>query len=221
MPGFVLQGVRALNVNGAAVHVIALDTPAEDAAYLRRLAEENRGTYVARPLSNERNDGKEIVGTYERRYTSWRTSLVNELSRKREQSFREARLTIGGQQRILMVMLEEQDETKAVGPHIVPANPGVGDARQPKFPPSVVPLEPGTLPMPASRAPSPKPKRKLKPAKPKVTERAPSAQRQPSADRAAGGPRAQPKLKPPPRKAAPPPAAPAPAPPSVERRWSF
>ena len=31
-PGFVLQGVRALNVNGAAVHVVALDTPAEDAA---------------------------------------------------------------------------------------------------------------------------------------------------------------------------------------------
>jgi len=303
-PGFVLQGVRALNVNGAAVHVVALDTPAEDAAFLRRLAEDNRGTYVARPLTNERNDGKEIVGTYERRYTSWRTNLVNELSRKREQSFRTSRLTIGGQQRILEVMLEEQDvikaavneevkcaerllnsadrpaafpgtdrdqlkdlqrdmkrsasvkvgggylyeqdgpddvgldqlfevksavpwtmnsETMAVGPHIVPANPGVGDQRQPKFPPSVVPLEPGTLPMPAARAPSPRPKRRPKPARPKVTERAPSAQRQPSADRAAGGPRAQQKLKPPPRKAAPPaaPAPPAPVAPAVERRWSF
>merc|ERR1719484_391032 len=112
-------------------------------------------------------------------------------------------------------------ETMAVGPHIVPANPGVGDARQPKFPPSLGPLEPGTLPMPAARAPSPRPKRRPKPARPKVTERAPSAQRQPSADRAAGGPRAQQKLKPPPRKEAPPPAPPAPAAPSVERRWSF
>ena len=35
------------------------------------------------------------------RYSSWRTGLVNDLARKREEGFRKARLTIGGQLRIL------------------------------------------------------------------------------------------------------------------------
>jgi hypothetical protein len=293
---FILRGVKALNVNGAAVHVVGIDVPAEDACFLFKLAEQNSGTYVSRPISSERRDGSgaEIVGSYERRYTSWRTGLVNTLSKKREESFRKTRLTIGGQLRILQVMLEEQDvvreavveelkcaqrllaaadrpnafpdqdrdqlkdiqarkkqsvavrtgggyyygqdgpddvgldtlfevksavpwtsnsETMAIGPHIVPSNPGVGAQRLPKFPPSTTPLEPGTLPPPAK----PKPKAKQR-ASSRTRPRQTSAARLQSADRAAGGPK-QPKVKPQPaRKKAPEPRL---APPPVERRWSF
>jgi len=113
-PGFVLQGVRALNVTGASLHVVALDAPAGEVAFLRRLAEDNRGTFTARPLTVERGDGKEILGTFEQRYSSWRTGLVNDLARKREEGFRKARLTIGGQLRILQVMLEEHETTVAL-----------------------------------------------------------------------------------------------------------
>lgn len=49
------------------------------------------------------------MGTFECRYRSWRTDLVSGLARKREEGFKKARLTIGGQLRILAVMLEEEE----------------------------------------------------------------------------------------------------------------
>merc|ERR1719181_185003 len=53
-------------------------------------------------------DAQTAIAAHDQKWTSWRTDLVNRKSKQMSETFQKTRLSIGGQMRIVEVMMKEE-----------------------------------------------------------------------------------------------------------------
>jgi len=94
--GYILKGIHTLNIRDVPIHVIGVDCEAESELALRRLAEDNHGSF-----RQKRFDGSQASAVASSA-TSWRTGAGQ------FEGDSDTRMTIGGQLSIIEVMIEEQ-----------------------------------------------------------------------------------------------------------------
>merc|ERR1719321_2137843 len=97
--GYILKGIHTLNIRDVPIHVIGVVCEAESELALRRLAEDNHGSF-----RQKRFDGSQ-ASAVSSNSTSWRSGMGKLDSGSGDG---DNRMTIGGQLSIIEVMIEEQ-----------------------------------------------------------------------------------------------------------------
>eukprot|EP00929_Paragymnodinium_shiwhaense_P064312 TRINITY_DN32204_c0_g1_i2.p1 TRINITY_DN32204_c0_g1~~TRINITY_DN32204_c0_g1_i2.p1 ORF type:complete len:682 (-),score=139.34 TRINITY_DN32204_c0_g1_i2:159-2204(-) len=100
---FLLRDIRAKNVRDLPIHVIGIECDAKSELDLRRLAEENHGSF-----RQKRFDGQPVWSSGSAATAMWRSALGGSVKHEQPDND-DQRLTIGGQLEILDVMLKEQE----------------------------------------------------------------------------------------------------------------
>uniref|UniRef100_A0A0G4G0I3 Uncharacterized protein n=1 Tax=Chromera velia CCMP2878 TaxID=1169474 RepID=A0A0G4G0I3_9ALVE len=114
----ILEAVRTLNVREVPIHCIGVGCGSVPELFLRRLAESNHGSFRLKRFGHLHGPpgikpgpgetGAEQMGSFERRYKSWRSEVVTQHVRGVEGRLKQSRMTIGGQLRIIDVLSQEK-----------------------------------------------------------------------------------------------------------------
>jgi hypothetical protein len=96
--GYILKGIHTLNIRDVPIHVIGVDCEPDSELALRRLAEDNHGSFRMK-----RFDGSQ-ASAVSSSATSWRSGM----GKFEGAGDGDNRMTIGGQLSIIEVMIEEQ-----------------------------------------------------------------------------------------------------------------
>jgi len=104
----ILTGVRALNVREIAIHTIGIESQPRGELLLRNIAESNHGDFMLKSFEFGKENQQSTVCSADVKWTSWRTQLINEKSKQMSEDFKKQRLSIGGQIKIIDVMIREE-----------------------------------------------------------------------------------------------------------------
>jgi hypothetical protein len=104
----ILTGVRALNVREIAIHTIGIESQPRGELLLRNIAESNHGDFLLKSFEFGKEGQQSTVCSADVKWTSWRTQLINEKSKQMSEDFKKQRLSIGGQIKIIDVMIREE-----------------------------------------------------------------------------------------------------------------
>eukprot|EP00746_Dinoflagellata_sp_MGD_P162599 gnl/MRDRNA2_/MRDRNA2_90228_c0_seq1.p1 gnl/MRDRNA2_/MRDRNA2_90228_c0~~gnl/MRDRNA2_/MRDRNA2_90228_c0_seq1.p1 ORF type:complete len:805 (+),score=175.76 gnl/MRDRNA2_/MRDRNA2_90228_c0_seq1:75-2489(+) len=104
----ILTGVRALNVREIAIHTIGVEAQPRGELLLRNIAESNHGDFSLKSFEFGKEKQQSTVCSADVKWTSWRTQLINEKSKQMSEDFKKQRLSIGGQIKIIDVMIREE-----------------------------------------------------------------------------------------------------------------
>jgi hypothetical protein len=99
----VLSSIRQMNVREVRIDTVAVEPDMEGELLLRRIAESNHGDMMLRSDAPHGHHADAGGG-----WTSWRTNLVNERSKKLTDTFKKQKMSIGSQVRIIEVMQGEE-----------------------------------------------------------------------------------------------------------------
>lgn len=111
----VLLGIRKLNVREVAIHTIGVDCDPVSELLLRNIAEANHGDFHLKSFAGGTGGGvaKSAIAAADQKWTSWRTELVNRKSKQMSDEFKKQRLSVGGQMRIVEVMMREEHQKES------------------------------------------------------------------------------------------------------------
>lgn len=104
----ILTGVRALNVREIAIHTLGIESQPRGELLLRNIAESNHGDFVLKSFEFGKENQQSTVCSADVKWTSWRTQLINDKSKQMSENFKKQRLSIGGQIKIIDVMIREE-----------------------------------------------------------------------------------------------------------------
>lgn len=103
-----LKSIRALNKREAAIHTVAIESEPRGELLLRNIAESNHGDCVLKQFNSFGRKGTSI-SSHDSKWSSWRTNLVNDKTRKLADTFKQQKMSIASQLRIIEIMLREED----------------------------------------------------------------------------------------------------------------
>ncbi|CAE8595567.1 unnamed protein product [Polarella glacialis] len=109
----VLHSIRHLNHREVAINTVGVDPAPEGELMLRYISESNHGDFILKSFSEQGFSRNNAIPSADMKWTSWRTNLVNEKSEKLASSFKEQKMSIGSQIRIIEVMLREESRKEA------------------------------------------------------------------------------------------------------------
>eukprot|EP00930_Biecheleria_cincta_P045446 TRINITY_DN31315_c0_g1_i1.p1 TRINITY_DN31315_c0_g1~~TRINITY_DN31315_c0_g1_i1.p1 ORF type:complete len:905 (+),score=166.07 TRINITY_DN31315_c0_g1_i1:56-2716(+) len=104
----VLAGIRAVNKAEVAIHTIGVEPTPEGELLLRNVAESNHGDFTLKSFRDQGIGRANAICKADSKWTSWRTNLVNEKSKQLSDSFKQEKMSIGSQIKIIEVMQREE-----------------------------------------------------------------------------------------------------------------
>lgn len=106
----VLHGVRKLNTREVGIHTVGVDCDPVSELLLRNISEANHGDFNLKSFGSS---AKSSISAQDQKWSSWRTDLVNKKSKQMSDTFKKQRLSIGGQMRIVEVMVREEEKKES------------------------------------------------------------------------------------------------------------
>jgi len=105
-----LSSLRYLNKREVAIHTSGVDPNPHSERLLRNIAESNHGDFTLKFFRDQGIGRANVIPSNHAKWTSWRTMLVNEKSRQLSDAFKQQKMSIGSQMKILDVMLREENQ---------------------------------------------------------------------------------------------------------------
>ncbi|CAJ1329682.1 unnamed protein product [Effrenium voratum] len=106
----VLANVRSVNKREVAIHTTGVEPDPHGELLLRSISESNHGDFTLKSFQDQGVGRANVIPGQDSKWTSWRTMLVNEKTKKLSESFKQQKMGIGSQVNILAVMLREEGQ---------------------------------------------------------------------------------------------------------------
>ncbi|CAJ1329677.1 unnamed protein product [Effrenium voratum] len=128
----VLANVRSVNKREVAIHTTGVEPDPHGELLLRSISESNHGDFTLKSFQDQGDARRDmqtpssatpeelaerlrvgranVIPGQDSKWTSWRTMLVNEKTKKLSESFKQQKMGIGSQVNILAVMLREEGQ---------------------------------------------------------------------------------------------------------------
>ncbi|CAJ1399047.1 unnamed protein product [Effrenium voratum] len=106
----VLANVRSVNKREVAIHTTGVEPDPHGELLLRSISESNHGDFTLKSFQDQGVGRANVIPGQDSKWTSWRTMLVNEKTKKLSESFKQQKMSIGSQVNILAVMLREEGQ---------------------------------------------------------------------------------------------------------------
>ncbi|CAJ1399052.1 unnamed protein product [Effrenium voratum] len=128
----VLANVRSVNKREVAIHTTGVEPDPHGELLLRSISESNHGDFTLKSFQDQGDARRDmqtpssatpeelaerlrvgranVIPGQDSKWTSWRTMLVNEKTKKLSESFKQQKMSIGSQVNILAVMLREEGQ---------------------------------------------------------------------------------------------------------------